>query len=330
MENDDTQTPEEDRPEEESSSVGSLLKAAREEKELSIEQLSAELRIEPHFLTALEDDNFDEFPAPVFTKGYIRQYAQRVGLEYGDVLAEYYRQVDVRDVPMQANKPIRLRDEQQIAQWVIAGLILSILVVGFGVWYLSSDTPPPVEVTAPSEEQVDPGMNEETVVEPAPPPTVDVLEEPLPEPAPALDPPLGAETEEIVAGDADPGETPAEDTVSVETLVENAQPAPALEPAAAVAAETQPAQGLPPAPTVEVTITFEQDCWTEVTDASGERFFYGLGAAGAVSSFDAQLPLSFFLGNAGGVQLQLNGRPYPIPADSRQGNLARFVIAEGF
>ena len=98
MENDDTRTPEEDRPEEESSSVGAMLRAAREEKELSVEQLAAELRIEPRFLNALEDDSFEEFPAPVFTKGYIRQYAQRVGLDYADLLAEYYRQVEVRDV----------------------------------------------------------------------------------------------------------------------------------------------------------------------------------------------------------------------------------------
>ena len=82
-------------------------------------------------------------------------------------------------------------------------------------------------------------------------------------------------------------------------------------------------------PTIEVTISFDQDCWAEVTDDSGERFFYDLGSAGTVASFSAQLPLSFFLGNADGVRLEFNGRPYPIPADSRRGNLARFVVAEG-
>ena len=317
MEIDDTRTSEEDRPEEESSSVGAMLKAAREEKELSVEQLAAELRIEPRFLNALEDDNFEEFPAPVFTKGYIRQYAQRVGLDYADLLAEYYRQVEVRDVPMMANRPIRLRDEQQIAQWVGAGLVLTTLAVGFGVWYLSSDTPPPAEVTAPSEEPIDPGMNEESVVEP-PPPAADLLEEPVTAPEPPPEP----EPEPEVVLDAEPDEFLPDGL-----LPEDTEPEPA---AAAVAAETEAVPDLPPGPTVEVTITFEQDCWTEVTDARGERFFYGLGSAGAVSSFDAQLPLSFFLGNAGGVRLQLNGRPYPIPADSRQGNLARFVIAEGF
>jgi len=325
MDSNDTQSPEEDRPAEESSAtVGAMLKGAREELDLSIEQISGELRIEPRFLSALEEDNFEDFPAPVFTKGYIKQYGQRLGLEYADLLAEYYRQAEVRDVPMMANRPIRLRDEQQISQWVVASLILATLVVGFGIWYLSNDAPP-VEVTSPSEAPDDPGMNEETVVE-APPP--DLPEESVPAPDPAL----GSGPEAVVVPEPGSSEEPAVlEQLGADAAIEP-QPAAvpvgsAVEPVAELADAAVP--DLPPGPTVEVTISFEQDCWTEVTDARGERFFYGLGSAGAVSSFDAQLPLSFFLGNAGGVGLQINGTPYPIPADSRQGNLARFVIAEG-
>jgi len=332
MANSDTQTPEEDRPEEESSTVGAMLRAAREERELSIEQISGELRIEPQFLIALEEDSFDGFPAPVFTKGYIKQYGQRVGLDYGDLLAEYYRQVEVRDLPMLASRPIRLRDEQQIAQWIVVGVILSVLVVGF-LWYLSSDAPP-VEVISPVEESVDPGMNEETVLE-APPPSLP--EEPVPVPDPAPDQELNLELDQDLEPEPEPelgpdqgpeagpeaGPEPGSETLGVE------ETDPDSEPAATLAGVARAVPDLPPGPTIEVTINFEQDCWTEVTDARGERFFYGLGSAGAVSSFDARLPLSFFLGNAGGVRLQLNGRPYPIPTDSRQGNLARFVIAEG-
>ena len=117
------------------------------------------------------------------------------------------------------------------------------------------------------------------------------------------------------------------ETESNEILAVAHESAPTLE---STALNTEPVPGLPTGPTVEVTITFEQDCWTEGTDARCVRAFYGLGCAGAGASFDGQLPLSFFLGNAGGVRLQLDGRPYSIPDDSRQGNLARFVIAEGF
>ena len=300
MGNNDTQAPGEDRPEEIPATVGAMLKVAREERELSIEQIAGELRIEARFLIALEEDRFEEFSAPVFTKGYIKQYGQRVGLEYGDLLVEYYRQVEIRDVPMIANRPIQLRDGKQIIQWIIVGLVLSILVVGLGVWYLSSEVPP-TEVTFPTEESSELGTNEN-----------EVLGLPLPdllgrEPALILDP-----DPEAVA-------------VLGRAVVQDV----GLESVAALAVPVEVALSPPLEPTIEVTISFDQDCWAEVTDDSGERFFYDLGSAGTVASFSAQLPLSFFLGNADGVRLEFNGRPYPIPADSRRGNLARFVVAGG-
>ena len=46
MDNDDTQIPKEARPEEGPSSFGDMLKVARENKGLSLEQLAADLRIE--------------------------------------------------------------------------------------------------------------------------------------------------------------------------------------------------------------------------------------------------------------------------------------------
>ncbi len=78
-----------------------------------------------------------------------------------------------------------------------------------------------------------------------------------------------------------------------------------------------------------IEIVFDQDCWTEITDINGERFYYDLGRAGSKSIFDAHLPLSFLLGNVNGVQIRVNGEPYMIPADSHNGgNVARFVITE--
>ena len=58
MDNDDTQIPKEARPEEGPLSFGDMLKVAREEKGLSLEQLAADLRIELRFLDALEHENF--------------------------------------------------------------------------------------------------------------------------------------------------------------------------------------------------------------------------------------------------------------------------------
>ena len=118
-------------------SVGQTLSEARVAQGLSLEDLSAELRIETKQLLALEQDQFDKIGVPVFIKGYLRQYGQRLGLDYGDLLALYYRQVDAQEVDIRPNRTIKLHDERQITVWVLALVALAVLVVFLAVWWLN-------------------------------------------------------------------------------------------------------------------------------------------------------------------------------------------------
>ncbi|NIW24289.1 MAG: DUF4115 domain-containing protein [Gammaproteobacteria bacterium] len=272
-------------------SLGERLRAARETQPLTRVQIAAELRIEPHCLEALEDDRLDEFPAPVFAKGYLKQYGALLGLDEGDLLAQYYRQADVRDVPVMQFKPIRLRDEDQIRHWLAASVVLVLLIGGLVAWWFSRPQAEPVPV-------------ERTEALPEDPPPVET-------PVEALVAPAVVPTPQVVA-------EPQTDPLLVGPIVEQ----PGVEQPAAP--QEDPAPGI----TVQVEVSFLEDCWTEISDARGERLFYGLGSAGARSRFGARLPISIFLGNAGGVELTINGESYPVPAGSRQGNLARFVIAD--
>src|SRR5690606_33314208 len=76
--------------------------------------------------------------------------------------------------------------------------------------------------------------------------------------------------------------------------------------------------------TIEVTV--DEDCWTEVTGARGERLHYGLLESGQTVRLAATPPVSLLLGNAEAVRLRVNGTAYPVPRDGRRGNLARFTI----
>jgi cytoskeleton protein RodZ len=69
--------------------TGELLKKAREEAGLSLEWVEEELKIGGRFLKVLEDGTFEELPSDVYTIGYIRQYAQLLGISPEPVLAEY-------------------------------------------------------------------------------------------------------------------------------------------------------------------------------------------------------------------------------------------------
>lgn len=65
---------------------GALLAAKRGERGLSIQQVAASTRIRPEHIRALEADDFDHFPAPVYTKGYLRTYATYLGLDADELL----------------------------------------------------------------------------------------------------------------------------------------------------------------------------------------------------------------------------------------------------
>lgn len=62
-------------------SLGSELKKAREAKKISLETISKRTKIPPKYLEALEENHFDVFPSHTYTKGFIRAYAKVVGLD---------------------------------------------------------------------------------------------------------------------------------------------------------------------------------------------------------------------------------------------------------
>ena len=69
--------------------AGERLRAAREEKGLTLEDVAAQTRIPRRHLESLENATWDQLPAPTYTIGFARSYAAAVGLdrtEIGDQL----------------------------------------------------------------------------------------------------------------------------------------------------------------------------------------------------------------------------------------------------
>ncbi len=77
---------------------------------------------------------------------------------------------------------------------------------------------------------------------------------------------------------------------------------------------------------VELTLSFSGDCWTEVTDATGRRLYFDLGTDGRSVTLSGVEPLGVLLGNSLNVSIQVNGFDYSIPAANRRGNTARLTI----
>jgi cytoskeletal protein RodZ len=60
---------------------GNILRTEREKQKKSLKEVAKKLKINPDYLEAIENDNYSRLPAEVFTKAYIRLYAQEMGLD---------------------------------------------------------------------------------------------------------------------------------------------------------------------------------------------------------------------------------------------------------
>ena len=66
-----------------------LLRAARERRSMTIEDIARVTRIPDHSLRRLEAGEFEDLPGDVFVRGFLRSYARCVGLDAADVLRRY-------------------------------------------------------------------------------------------------------------------------------------------------------------------------------------------------------------------------------------------------
>ena len=65
--------------------VGQRLRAAREDKGLSLEDIAAQTRIPQRHLESIEEAAWDRLPAPTYTMGFAKSYASAVGLDRTEV-----------------------------------------------------------------------------------------------------------------------------------------------------------------------------------------------------------------------------------------------------
>ena len=70
-------------------SIGAQLKAAREAKGLTASELAASINTLTRVIQNLENDDFRRMPAPVYVRGFIKLYAQAVGLDPTPLVEEY-------------------------------------------------------------------------------------------------------------------------------------------------------------------------------------------------------------------------------------------------
>src|SRR5579884_3206338 len=111
------------------SNFGASFKKAREAKGISLDRIAAETRISTRFLLAIENEEFNLLPGGIFNRGFVRTYAEKVGLDPDQSVADYERLVQVHE-PLETSvaAPRSKKGERHLYPLAIGGLVLVILI----------------------------------------------------------------------------------------------------------------------------------------------------------------------------------------------------------
>jgi len=115
--------------------LGQYLKRHRELRGINASELSRTTRISSGSIEAIECDRFDELPGEVFVRGFLKAYAQAIGLLPAEVLARYTssrRVVFVTPLPMQT--PLQAaRDEHGHRFGVAIAFVLLLILLSLAL-----------------------------------------------------------------------------------------------------------------------------------------------------------------------------------------------------
>ncbi|MGI9238520.1 MAG: helix-turn-helix domain-containing protein [Woeseiaceae bacterium] len=143
---------------------GERLAAARRDQQISVPEIAKELHLDDAKVRALEGNEFDVIGAPVFAKGHLRKYAQLVGVDEGDVMADYYQLNRTAGMPPLVSTRPRERREMSPGPWI--AVVVVVIVVATAYWWLTSPSPPAVD-EPPVDLATAPAIPEPTAEDPA-------------------------------------------------------------------------------------------------------------------------------------------------------------------
>jgi cytoskeleton protein RodZ len=332
----------ENKPLQDVASPGKRLRIARQAKGLSHSEVAAHLHLSSAIVQALEQDDHDRLPGPVFVRGYLRNYARLLGLDDKTFVAELdHPGADEQEAP--AVTKTRARPEihsNHFAVRLVSWLIGISLIVLLALWWQGRlnweaiEAPVPEQAAAPSAVDEDGALRlPEPDAAPAALPSIEPAsaadnsnEQPdRAAPTPTDTPPA---TPAVVSEPADePDAAPLiaeESRPAAPQTSERQPPATAASPPPAPADATEPEADLKPA-AAGVVFEFSGPCWVDIRDSTRKFKIFGEMRKGDRRTLEGVPPYSVILGNAPTVSVFVNGEKYDVQAHAR-GSVARFSL----
>lgn len=296
--------------------VAALLRASRLRHGEEIKEIARALRIRLVYLVALEEGRWHELPGTTYAVGFLRAYAEYLGLDSVEVIRRFRTECEdaQRKTHLQFPAPVT---ERSVPGGAILLISVVLAAVAYGGWYLLADR---------DRDKV------ETV-----PPLPDRLAQMIGKPAAKAPAPAGEAASPTESSASAPVVEPIkpESTVEAAKPVETAAPPKPVEAAPAPSAAPPPGESAPPPEATSgmsgtntmsgsakiygaadgpsrIVLKAKQDSWIQVRDeTAGKLIATRLLRAGESFRVPDQPGLTLTTGNAGALEVTVDGEIVP-------------------
>ncbi|MDE3273519.1 RodZ domain-containing protein [Pseudoalteromonas sp. G4] len=260
--------------------LGVQLSNAREQFNVSVDEMAHKLKLTAKQIEALEGEDYSQLGPVTFVKGYIRSYCREFSLNEADLMTQFSHQREEAEKRMQSFSRRTEREAKDNRLMLFSYAIIA-LIIGSSlfIWWQNLDVAP----IAP-EKQTVVQISENEKIEPV---TTDRL------PIQQAD---NSEALKLAANEVEDGNTEPEQSLEqieaqpVTQIVENKR------------APTKRATNVD-----TITMTFKDDSWVEIFDADGERVAFGVKKKGYVMTLEGKAPFNVVLGKHYIVDVKFNG-----------------------
>ncbi len=284
-------------------SLGNKFKTARESQGLTLKQMASRTRIQEPHLKALEGGSFEQLPERVFTKGFVRAYARSLDLDEEECLrlfaegsASFYKKGKEGEG---LRKMFLLKKDEykgKTSRTMVVLLVSGLLLLG-GMVLLQQQSPSTSVFSRFSQQAVDP--RDEVASKPEQPGPVNEIAEDRP--------PSGIEGQVDASGTTNMEPAPEMDVAEIPAVspVDDGAPTsslshPDLAPIPSPTTESEDGPLVLELRTLEIT-------WV-VVRSDENKPKEALLQVGEIVQWQANERFLLTLGNAGGVEVRLNGQ----------------------
>ena len=303
--------------------VGGELREVRERLGWELIDIAETLRIRLPYLEAIERGDLAALPGPAYQTGFVRSYAQILGLDPEEILRRFRAEGLGRAPKTPLTFPAPVPD-RGVPSGAIALVGVVVVLIGYGLWYhytsderhLALTVPSVPAELAPLEVPPKPPASPKPVAAPAPAPAAAPMSAAMSAPPaqtrPAQTPPALATTPATPASPTPM--PPASVTPAAPESMASATAAPSMPPAAGANNQPPALPTVTPPPVPDAAVQGEAilataDSWILVRDATGTILFSKILHAGQSWPVPQEAGLTLITGNAGGTEVTKDGKP---------------------